>query len=50
VAAGSESDFSIQLEQVEESDWRVVGFHGPGVSWPPRRRPRDSGLTTWPAS
>ena len=46
--AGSETDYSVQLEQIGETDWRVTGFHGPGVLWPPRKRPRGSGLSTRP--
>jgi hypothetical protein len=45
---GGEVDWSVHVERVGETDWRVVGFHGPGVSWPPRRSPRHEGLSTLP--
>lgn len=48
MSADSEADYSVQVEQTGETDWRVSGFHGPGVSWPPRQRPRGPGLSTRP--
>lgn len=41
--------FSVQLTVRENGDgYRVTWFQGPGVDWPPRRRPRDDGLSTSP--
>ncbi len=40
--------FSVQLERREEDEWKIISFFGPGVSWPPRRTGKDSGLSTWP--
>jgi hypothetical protein len=48
LSGGSEADYSVQLKRVDESNWRVIAFHGPGISWPTRRRPRGDGLSTRP--
>ncbi|HXV75502.1 MAG TPA: hypothetical protein VD788_04225 [Candidatus Polarisedimenticolaceae bacterium] len=45
---GSEADYTVQLQRMGESDWRVIEFHGPGVSWPPRPVPGGEGLSTRP--
>jgi len=43
-----EARFSVQVERREGDVWKVVSFFGPGVSWPPRRTGKGSGLSTWP--
>jgi hypothetical protein len=44
----AEARYTVQLERDAEGRPRVTAFDGPGVSWPPRGRPGDSGLTSWP--
>jgi hypothetical protein len=43
-----EARFSVQVERRDEDVWKIVSFFGPGVSWPPRRTGKGSGLSTWP--
>lgn len=40
--------YSVQVEHREDDSWKIVSFSGPGVSWPPRRTGKGSGLSTWP--
>ena len=42
---GGVARYSVQLEAAEGGRWIVRWFHGPGVAWPPVRRPRDEGLS-----
>jgi hypothetical protein len=46
--AGGQARYSVQLAENEEGQWKIVAFDGPGVSWPPRSKPRGTGLSTWP--
>ena len=48
VGADGQARYSVQLTARDAGDWKIVSFDGPGVSWPPRRRPRGAGLSTWP--
>ena len=43
-----QADYSGEVEHREGDMWKVVSFFGPGVSWPPRSKGKNSGLSTWP--
>lgn len=43
-----QADYSVEVERREGDEWKVVSFFGPGVSWPPRAKGKNSGLSTWP--
>ena len=43
-----EAHYSVQVERRDDDVWKVISFFGPGVSWPPRRTGKGSGLSTWP--
>jgi hypothetical protein len=43
-----QADYSVEVEHREGDVWKVVSFFGPGVSWPPRARGKNGGLSTWP--
>ena len=43
-----QADYSVEVERREGDVWKVVSFFGPGVSWPPRAKGKNSGLSTWP--
>lgn len=45
---GAEASFTVQLEPDAAGRLRIGAFDGPGVSWPARKRPAGSGLSTWP--
>jgi len=44
--SGGEASYSAQLEADADGRWVVRWFCGPGVEWPPHRRPKGQGLTT----
>lgn len=44
--AGGEASYSSQLESTADGRWVVRWFCGPGIEWPPHRRPEGQGLTT----
>lgn len=45
---GGRARYQLQLVGPLDGSWRVLWFQGPGVEWPPPRRPDGEGLTTSP--
>ena len=45
LVGGGVASYTVQLEPAGD-DWIVRWFGGPGVEWPPPRRPRDEGLSS----
>jgi hypothetical protein len=43
---GGAARYAVQVERGADGRWIVTTIDGPGTAWPPRRAPKDEGIST----